>query len=157
MPTAAEHPRSGRPALTPVSPTTDPGPTPDHGLPARPFTPAFAPAPSAALGVSLPPTPGHTSTPDRSVALGTPAGPPRPASTPDPLAAVHPSGSPRSLRADEVAVLTLLAEGLPLDAVARRLAVSERTLRRRTRAICDLLGVPAAITAVAWAARRGLL
>jgi DNA-binding NarL/FixJ family response regulator len=65
--------------------------------------------------------------------------------------------SPRSLREDEVAVLTLLAEGLPLDTVARRLAVSERTLRRRTRAICDLLGVPAAITAVAWAARRGLL
>lgn len=64
---------------------------------------------------------------------------------------------PRSLRDDEVAVLTLLAEGLPLDTVARRLAVSERTLRRRTRAICDRLGVPSAITAVAWAARRGLL
>jgi hypothetical protein len=37
-----------------------------------------------------------------------------------------------------------------------RLAVSERTLRRRTRAICDVLGVPAATTAVAWAARQGL-
>jgi DNA-binding NarL/FixJ family response regulator len=63
----------------------------------------------------------------------------------------------RALRADEVAVLALLAEGLPLETVARQLAVSERTLRRRTRAICDVLGVPAAITAVAWAARRGLL
>ena len=63
----------------------------------------------------------------------------------------------RSLQPDEVAVLSLLAEGLPLETVARRLAVSERTLRRRTRAICDRLGVPSAITAVAWAARRGLL
>jgi DNA-binding NarL/FixJ family response regulator len=64
---------------------------------------------------------------------------------------------PRSLRADEVAVLTLLAEGHPMETVARRLAVSERTLRRRTRAICDVLGVASPITAVAWAARRGLL
>jgi DNA-binding NarL/FixJ family response regulator len=57
----------------------------------------------------------------------------------------------------DLAVLALLAEGLPLGAVARRLEMSERTLRRRTRAICDLLGVPAPITAVAWAAKRGLL
>ena len=63
----------------------------------------------------------------------------------------------RALRADELAVLALLAKGLPLETVARQLDVSERTLRRRTRAICDALGVPAAITAVAWAARRGLL
>jgi len=63
----------------------------------------------------------------------------------------------RALRADELAVLALLAKGLPLETVARQLDVSERTLRRRTRAICDALGVPAAITAVAWAARQGLL
>jgi DNA-binding NarL/FixJ family response regulator len=63
----------------------------------------------------------------------------------------------RPLSDDEVAVLRLLAEGLPLDIVARRLEVSERTLRRRTRAICDVLGVRATITAVAWAARRGLV
>jgi DNA-binding NarL/FixJ family response regulator len=65
--------------------------------------------------------------------------------------------SPRHLDDDDLAVLALLAEGLPMGAVARRLAMSERTLRRRTRAICDSLGVPAAITAVAWAAKRGLL
>jgi DNA-binding NarL/FixJ family response regulator len=58
---------------------------------------------------------------------------------------------------EDVALLALLAQGLPLVVVARRLAVSERTLRRRVRAICDRLEVPAVITAVAWAARRGLL
>jgi len=75
---------------------------------------------------------------------------------------VHLSGAPTarvsgSLSDGDVAVLALLAEGLPLGAVARQLDMSERTLRRRTRAICDLLGVPAPITAVAWAAKRGLL
>jgi len=39
----------------------------------------------------------------------------------------------------DVALLRLLAEGLPLDAVARRLRTSERTVRRRTRDICDRL------------------
>ncbi|HVQ92665.1 MAG TPA: helix-turn-helix domain-containing protein [Mycobacteriales bacterium] len=58
---------------------------------------------------------------------------------------------------DDLRLLRLLAAGLPTDAVARRLATSERTVRRRTRAICDRLGVPAPITAAVWAARRGLL
>ena len=64
---------------------------------------------------------------------------------------------PPLLSSDELALLSLLARGLPLPAVARRLGLSERTVRRRVRAICDRLGVPAAIAAVAWAARRGLL
>ncbi|MEV6635103.1 helix-turn-helix domain-containing protein [Actinoplanes sp. NPDC051470] len=64
---------------------------------------------------------------------------------------------PRLLDDDDVAVLALLAQGLPVGTVARRLGMSERTLRRRTRAICDALDVPAVITAVAWAAKRGLL
>ena len=58
---------------------------------------------------------------------------------------------------DDLHLLRLLATGLPTDAVARRLATSERTVRRRTRAICDRLGVPAPISAAVWAARRGLL
>jgi DNA-binding NarL/FixJ family response regulator len=58
---------------------------------------------------------------------------------------------------EDVALLRLLAQGLPLDAVARRLFTSERTVRRRTRAICDRLEVGAPIQAVVWAARRGLL
>jgi len=67
------------------------------------------------------------------------------------------SGDESLLNDEDLALLTLLAEGLPLDAVARRLAISERTVRRKSRAICDRLGVPAPISAVRWAAQRGLL
>jgi DNA-binding NarL/FixJ family response regulator len=70
-------------------------------------------------------------------------------------------GSPRAeappLSREEVALLGLLAQGLALDVVARRLQVSERTVRRRTRDICDRLGVGAPIQAVVWAARHGML
>jgi DNA-binding NarL/FixJ family response regulator len=62
-----------------------------------------------------------------------------------------------ALSHQDVALLRLLAEGLPLDAVARRLRTSERTVRRRTRDICDRLGVSAPIQAVVWAARQGIL
>jgi DNA-binding NarL/FixJ family response regulator len=58
---------------------------------------------------------------------------------------------------EELALLRLLAQGLPIEAVARRLDLSERTVRRRTRAICDRLGVQAPISAVVWAVRHGLL
>jgi DNA-binding NarL/FixJ family response regulator len=51
----------------------------------------------------------------------------------------------------------LLAEGLPLEAVGRRLDLSDRTIRRRARSVCDRIGVRAPIQAVAWAARRGLI
>ena len=47
--------------------------------------------------------------------------------------------------------------GLPVDSVARRLDLSERTVRRRTRAACDRLGFGTAVEAIVWAARRGLL
>jgi DNA-binding NarL/FixJ family response regulator len=61
------------------------------------------------------------------------------------------------LSREDVVLLSLLAQGLPLDAIARRLRVSERTIRRRTRDICDRLAVSAPIQAVVWAARRGML
>jgi DNA-binding NarL/FixJ family response regulator len=67
----------------------------------------------------------------------------------------RPAGEP--LSSDDLALLALLAEGLPVDTVARRMHTSERTIRRRSRAICDRLGVTAPIAAVLWAARRGLL
>jgi DNA-binding NarL/FixJ family response regulator len=67
-----------------------------------------------------------------------------------------PAASPL-LNHEDIALLRLLAQGLPLDAVARRLGRSERTVRRRTRHICDRLGVRAPIQAAVWAARRGVL
>ncbi|WP_091342014.1 LuxR C-terminal-related transcriptional regulator [Micromonospora rhizosphaerae] len=67
-------------------------------------------------------------------------------------------GVPRpDLSKEDVALLALLARGLSLDAVARRLEMSERTVRRRTRTICDRLGVSTPIEAVVWAARRHLI
>ena len=62
-----------------------------------------------------------------------------------------------SLSAEEVELLQLLGHGLPLEAVARRLRTSERTVRRRTKAICDRMGVDFPIQAVVWAAQRGLI
>jgi DNA-binding NarL/FixJ family response regulator len=58
---------------------------------------------------------------------------------------------------DDVELLRLLAEGMPIGAVARHLRTSERTVRRRTRQICDRLEVTTSIQAVVWAAHRGIL
>jgi DNA-binding NarL/FixJ family response regulator len=61
------------------------------------------------------------------------------------------------LDAEETELLRLLADGLVLDAVARRLSVSERTVRRRIRALCDRFGGDVPVQVVVIAARRGLL
>lgn len=66
-------------------------------------------------------------------------------------------GAPREISHDDLQLLRLLATGLPMDSVARRLDLSERTVRRRTRAACDRLGFGTAVEAIVWAARRGLL
>ncbi|WP_197682774.1 hypothetical protein [Jiangella sp. DSM 45060] len=57
----------------------------------------------------------------------------------------------------DLELLALLATGMPAPRVARTLAVSDRTIRRRVRSICELIGVDTAIEAVAWAARRQLI
>jgi DNA-binding NarL/FixJ family response regulator len=62
-----------------------------------------------------------------------------------------------TLTSQDVELLGLLAQGLPLEAVGRRVNASERTVRRRVRAICERLGCTSSIQAVAWAARRGLV
>lgn len=49
----------------------------------------------------------------------------------------------REIGFEDLEVLRLLATRISLESVARRLDLSERTVRRRTRALCDRLGVGA--------------
>jgi DNA-binding CsgD family transcriptional regulator len=59
--------------------------------------------------------------------------------------------------AEELTILTLMANGLTLDSVAVRVSISPRTLSRRLRCVCDRLGVAFPIQAIVWAARQGLI
>jgi DNA-binding NarL/FixJ family response regulator len=70
---------------------------------------------------------------------------------------VTPSGAPITLCDDDVALIELVADGLTLEAMSRRCGVSERTLRRRIRGLCQQVGVEAPIQVAVWAARRGVI
>lgn len=61
------------------------------------------------------------------------------------------------LSEEQLHLLAFLATGMTVDAAARALGVSGRTIRRRMRTICELIGVDTPIQAVTWAARRDLL
>ncbi len=61
------------------------------------------------------------------------------------------------LSAEELALLRLVAEGLPIDSVAARLGLSPRTVRRRMHGLCDRIGVTGTMQAVVWAAHHGLV
>src|ERR1700744_4871087 len=61
------------------------------------------------------------------------------------------------LNEDEIAAIRLIARGLLLDDIPRRLGISERTLRRRIRALCGRLEARTPIEVIVWAAKRGLV
>jgi DNA-binding NarL/FixJ family response regulator len=69
----------------------------------------------------------------------------------------HGDGEDRLLTEEELAILRLAAEGLPLYSVARHVGMSPRTVRRRLRNLCDRLGVTHPVQAIVWAVRRGLI
>lgn len=62
-----------------------------------------------------------------------------------------------ALDASDLRILTLVAEGHQIEVVAQRLNLSSRTVRRRTKAMCDRFGARAPIQVAVWAARHGLI
>jgi DNA-binding NarL/FixJ family response regulator len=77
-----------------------------------------------------------------------PISPPRP---------VPPTPLRRRLRARELRLLAVVATGAPMTAVAQVLGISDRTVRRRIRLLCEEIGVSTPIEAVVWAARQRLI
>jgi DNA-binding NarL/FixJ family response regulator len=61
------------------------------------------------------------------------------------------------VRADELEVMELLAQGLTDHEVARRLSVSAITVRRRVQRLCRSLGARSRLQAMAWVVRLGLI
>lgn len=59
-----------------------------------------------------------------------------------------------ALEPEELRILACIGRGMTLAACARDLEVSERTLRRRLRRLCDRLDVATSTEAVVWAAKR---
>jgi len=64
---------------------------------------------------------------------------------------------PVPLGEDELVVLRMMAEGQTVEAVARRLDVSERTVRRKVRSACESVGVDTTVEAIVWAVRQRLI
>jgi DNA-binding NarL/FixJ family response regulator len=64
---------------------------------------------------------------------------------------------PEPLTAREVQVLELLAEGLPNKAVARRLGISDQTVKFHVASLSSKLGAANRTDAVRRAVRRGLI
>lgn len=74
-----------------------------------------------------------------------------------PIRPAMPASFHRRLRARELRLLSAVATGATMTAVAQVLGVSDRTVRRRVRLLCEEIGVSTPIEAVAWAARQRLI
>lgn len=66
------------------------------------------------------------------------------------------AGAPQ-LGEEDLAIIRLSSRGLTASAVGRRLDLSDRTVRRRLHALCEVAGVDSTIELVVWAVRRGLV
>lgn len=67
------------------------------------------------------------------------------------------TGTAPAWKTPDVAILVLLADGHTVHTVARRVGMSERTVRRRLRLMADDLGVETTIEVVVHAVRTGLI
>jgi DNA-binding NarL/FixJ family response regulator len=76
---------------------------------------------------------------------------------PDPDRPRAGSAGKDSLTAREKEVLALVATGLPNKSVARRLAISEKTVKAHLSRIFTVLGVTDRTSAALWAQRHGML
>ena len=63
----------------------------------------------------------------------------------------------RSWDPDDLRLLALLADGTTIDGAARKVGVSDRTVRRRLRVLADELGVETTIEVVVRAVRSGVI
>lgn len=72
-----------------------------------------------------------------------------------PAQLIDPMGA--ALDASDLRILQLVADGHQIEVVAQRLNLSSRTVRRRTKAMCDRLDARAPIQVAVWAARQGLI
>ena len=75
------------------------------------------------------------------------------------LAPSHPDVAPAAepLTSREIEVLHILTEGLPNKAIARRLGISDQTVKSHIASICGKLGVNNRTGAVRLAIERGLV
>lgn len=71
----------------------------------------------------------------------------------------RPSGNPDSnaLSAREREVLSLVAVGLPNKSIARRLTISEKTVKAHLTRVFTVLGVSDRTSAALWAQRHGVV
>jgi DNA-binding NarL/FixJ family response regulator len=68
-----------------------------------------------------------------------------------------PDGPDEALTPREIEVLELLTEGLPNKAIARRLGISDQTVKFHVAAICGKMGAANRTDVVRRAIRRGLV